>query len=103
MRISKKALYHQLLYFLVYSIKYCYHSCKIYLIGHDLDLNGRRLIILPALNRTEVDKMKIGDKETESKEPRNKNSLDYLIYQDKHKTRNLYLSKVGLNDPHDQV
>ena len=58
------------------------------------------MIVLPALAKKEVTKIKDArDKKFEENAPKNKNTLEYWIYQDKHKKRNLFLTTFGLNDP----
>lgn len=60
------------------------------------------MIVLPALRRKEVTDIKeVRKQKDQENEPKNKNSLDYWIYHDKQKKRNLYLAKYGLNDPAD--
>jgi len=58
------------------------------------------MIVLPALGKKEVTQVKEErQKKFDENAPRDKNSIDYWIYQDKQKKRRLYLTKFGLNDP----
>ncbi len=68
-----------------------------------LELGGRRMIILQAMGRKDVSKVRLErQKKDDENAPKNKNSLEYWIYQDRNKKRSLYLAEVGLNNP-DQV
>ena len=67
-----------------------------------LELGGRRMIILPALARKEVRTLK----ETRSQKdgenaPRNPNTIEYWVYHDRTRKRNIYLAQCGLNQPSD--
>ncbi len=67
---------------------------------YNFELGGRRLKFFPALGRQEVGKIQESRKEQDdSNAPKNKGTLDYWIYHDKHKKRNFYLAKMGLNEP----
>lgn len=58
------------------------------------------MIVLPAMAKKEVKKVtEERQKNFNENAPKDKNSLDYWIYQDKQKKRMLYLAKLGLNDP----
>ena len=58
------------------------------------------MIVLPTLSKKDVTQVKEDRKKTfDENAPRDKNSIDYWIYQDKQKKRRLYLTKFGLNDP----
>ena len=66
----------------------------------NLELAGRRLKILPALHKKEVAEIQKNRKEKfEAGAPKNKNSIEYWMYVDKHNKRNLALLKYGLNEP----
>ena len=67
-----------------------------------LELGGRRMIVLPALGKRDVENLKESKKEKDEENvPKNQNTLEYWIHNDKHKKRNIYLAKSGLNDPND--
>jgi len=56
------------------------------------------------MGKKDVKKLKESrDKKFEENAPKNKNTLEYWIYQDKHKKRNLFLTKFGLNDPEEVI
>lgn len=61
---------------------------------------GRRLKVLPALHKKEAVEVQKNRKERdEAGAPKNKNSIEYWMYVDKHNKRNLALLKCGLNEP----
>ena len=66
----------------------------------NFEIGGRRMIVLPAMAKKEVKRVTDErQKNFNENAPKDKNSLDYWIYQDKQKKRMLYLAKLGLNDP----
>lgn len=55
---------------------------------------------MPALDKKEATNLQETKNQKEDKDaPKNKNTLEYWIYQDKNKKRNLHLTTYGLNDP----
>lgn len=78
------------------------HSLLNVIVDVSLELGGRRMIVLPALGKRDVESLKASKKEKDQENvPRNQNTIEYWIHNDKHKKRNIYLANSGLNNPSD--
>ena len=64
--------------------------------GVDLELGGRRMIVLPALPKSSAQEKMAKDKEENPMTLNKVRTLDDLVLMDKNNKRKIHLAKIGL-------